>query len=192
MIKTLVALVTSMTVATFLLIGMETAPARPTVPLPLQAVRAATLPPEMALVRQTDADLQYVKWRNIVVHDAGRDGPGILAGCHFVIGSAQNGGDGAIEPTRLWRLQQDGRHVNVPGAQYNTTSIGIAVQCDARQQGLTPQQLAALINLAQALQVTCQIPQDHVYLHADLGGVGCPGRLFPAAALRKGLLPACR
>ena len=46
-IKTLVALVASLAIGAFVLILMETAPARPTVPLPLQAVRQEDWQPKL-------------------------------------------------------------------------------------------------------------------------------------------------
>ncbi len=191
-IKTLAVLVAALTIGTGVLIWMETDPARPTVPLSLEAVQAEGSNGAGAIVRETDVPLQYIKWANVVVHDAGRDGRGVAQGCHFLIGAAGDYGDGAIVPTRLWRWQQDGRHITVPGYSYDENTIGICLLTDCRRQGPSPRQLASLLKLARGLQVTFQIPRDHVYLHADLGESGCPGGQFPAEGFRRGLMRSAR
>lgn len=193
-IKTLVALVASLAIGAFILILMETAPARPTVPLPLQAVRHDDSQDEFSVVRQTDSgiEIQYLKWRNIVIHDTGRDGAEIASRCHLLIGRGNSLGDGAVQASLLWRRQLEGNHIRVPGFSYESNSIGICLLGDSRTSAPTPKQLATLVRLVRALQVTCQIPRDHVYLHSELSGTGCPGGLFPAAAFRKSLIPSAR
>lgn len=188
-IKTLVALVASMTLGAALLLAMETAPARPTVPLPLQATSGSM--PEMTAVRTVDPQIgiQYVKWRNVVIHDTTRDGLAVAEGCHFVVGSAGRIGEGVVKPTKLWYQQADGRHIDVPGGDYDAHSIGICVLTDGRS-GPTEKQMVALANLIRTLQAACQIPPERVYLHSDLAQDGCPGRHFPAESLRRTLLPA--
>ncbi len=191
-IKTLGALVAALSVGAAMLLWMETVPARVEVPLPLQAVDADDVRPELGIIHQTEIPLQYIKWRNIVVHDAGRDGPGIVRRCHFLIGNGESFGDGAIASTRLWRLQKEGGHIHVPGTAFDSESIGVAVLCDTRRTAPTRRQLAALIHLVRGLQVTFQIPPARVSLHSDWGEPGCPGDRFPARAFRSALLPATR
>ena len=193
-IKTLVALVASLAIGAFVLILMETAPARPTVPLPLEAVRHHDSQGELSAIRHTDQgmEIQYLKWRNIVIHDTGRHGAEIASRCHLLIGKGNSLGDGAVQASLLWRRQLEGNHVRVPGFSYESNSIGICLLGDARKSAPTPKQLATLVRLVRALQVTCQIPRDHVYLHSELSGTGCPGELFPAAAFRKSLIPSAR
>jgi hypothetical protein len=186
-IKTLAALVACMTLGAALLLAMETAPARPAVPLPLQSTASL---PQMEAVRQVDEQvgLQYVKWRHIVIHDTGRDGLAAADGCHFLIGSPRRLGDGQVKATPLWNRQADGRHIDVPGANFNTNSIGICLLLEGQEP--TPQQVLALANLVRALQTVCQIPPDRVYLHSDLAQEGCPGPSFPAEAFHQSLLPS--
>ncbi len=189
-IKTLGALLAAMTVGTWALMWMETAPAHVTVPVPLQATNSASPNPYLSTVRQTDAPLQYIKWRNVVVHDASRDGGDVLRGCHFVIGSSGQLGDGEVRATDLWLRQEDGRHINVQGYAYNATSIGVCLLADGRTSAPTAKQFAALVGLVQALQAVCQVPADHVYLHRELGQSPCPGPFFNANAFRQRLLPS--
>ena len=192
MIRTLALLVASMTLGTLALRMLETPPARPAVVVDLRAVENDSARPELAMLRQTDVPLQFIKWRNVVVHDAGRDGPAAAEGCHFLIGGADGFGDGAIRPTRRWRQQLDGRHILVPGFDFNANSVGVCLLCDTRRQRPTRRQLGALVRLVRALQLTCSISPDHVYLHSELGEPGCPGEGFPAESFRGRLLPAPR
>lgn len=191
-IKTLAVLLVAMTLGTTALIWMETAPARPMLSLPLQATNTGDGDNCLALVRNTDVPLQYIKWRNIVIHDSGRDSGDVANGCHFIIGNGNGVGDGEIRTTGRWQRQGDGRHISVPGFSYNATSVGICLMADSTASGPTARQVAALASLVQALQATCQISPDHVYLHRELAQVNCPGPGFPADRFRQRLLPVTR
>jgi len=191
-IITLATLVASMSVGACVLILMETEPAEPTGPVLLSASDAQEAGPELAIVHRTDAALQFIKWRNIVVHDSRCPQPGIADGCHFIIGRRGKFGDGAIYPTRRWRLQQDGNHVRVPGFNFNANSVGICVLRDDRAGGLTRKQFDALVRLIRALQITCSIPRDHVYLHSELANCNCPASNLAADALRRRLIPTAK
>ena len=190
-VKTLALLAGAMSLCTFLLILMETAPAQPTVPLPL-AAREQTNPIAGELETVLGGNIQYIKWQNIVVHDAGRDGLGAANGCHFVIGSRDHYGAGVIRPTQRWREQVDGNHIYVPGYNYNANSIGVCLLTDCNKSVPTQAQMASLVKLVRALQLTCQVPSARVYLHSDPGEPGCPGANFPAAGFRAQLLPSTR
>jgi len=143
----------------------------------------------MILVRDTDVPLQYIKWRNIIVHDAGRDGPGIVEGSHFLVAADP---DGLVRATALWRQQRSGNHILVPGYSFNDNSIGVCLARDCRASAPTREEFAALVNLVRALQMTFQIPDDHVYLHSDLGTRDCPGRYFPVEPFRVRLIRSGR
>jgi len=192
MIKTLAALVAALSVGTAVLLMMETGPARVEVPLPLRALDASAAQDELACIHQTDVAIQYFKWRNIIVHDAGSDGADVVRRCHFLIGSADEFGNGRIVPTRLWKTQSQGHHVGVPGTAFDSRSIGICVLCDARRAAPTDSQLASLIRLVQGLQHDFQIPPGRVSLHRDWDQTHCPGRHFPVRMFRDGLIPATR
>ncbi len=177
-IKTLAALVASLVIGTFTLILLETPPASPTVPLSLHA-RRGDAKEDLDVVSQLDNGMaiQYLKWRNVIVHDTGRDGAEVASRCHFLIGRGDSLADGTIQATVLWRRQLDGDHIRVPGFAYETNSIGICLLGDGRNGGATPRQFEALVRLVRALQHTCQFPRDHVYLHYELSQPGCPGGL---------------
>jgi hypothetical protein len=192
MIRTLALLVASMSIGTLVLCLMETDPARPIVAVDLRAMDAGPAGSELAIVRQTDVPLQFIKWRNIVVQDVGREGADIATRCHFVIGSAERLGEGVIYATQRWRQQRDGDHIHVPGYDFNADSVGVAVLRDCRRHRPTAAQFDALVRLVRALQLACPVPPDHVYLHAELGQQGCPGRQFPAEAFRRRLWPGRR
>ena len=180
-----------MSVGSLVLILLETDPALPAPGTPLQAVEGRRIGPEPPAIRQGLAvPLQFIKWRNIVVHDTGRHGAQVANGCHFIIGNARKLGDGAVSATPLWRRQQDGRHIHVPGLRFNVNSIGICLLRDCRRGPPTERQFQALGRLVRALQATCFIPAEQVYLHSELGGQDCPGRFFQAKAFHDVLLPS--
>lgn len=191
-IKTLAALVAALSVGTAVLLLMETGPAKVDVPLPLRALDDSDTQGELTCIHQTEIPIQYLKWRNVVVHDAGCDGEAAQRRCHFLIGSEDKFGDGRIVSTHLWKSQQAGRHVNVPGTAFDAESIGVRVLSDTRREAPTRKQLAALIHLLRGLQVTFQIPPERVSLHSDWDQPNCPGQEFPVQALREGLIPATR
>jgi hypothetical protein len=191
-VKTLGMLVASLVVGTVALVLMETQPAAPVVQVPLEALaQEDAAAADLQLIRQTDDGIriQYIRWRNIVIHDTGRDGPEVAGQCHFLIGQGEILDDGQALPTSLWRRQMTGDHVHVPGFDYASDSIGICLLGDLREDRPTRQQMERLVGLVRALQSTCAIPRDRVYVHGDLGQSGCPGGNFPAAAFRRRLIP---
>jgi len=188
-IKTLGALVVALSVGALVLLWLERLPAQPEVPL--QAVNGLT-PAGHAVIHETDVPLQAIKWRNVILHDIGKHGPAIAEQCHFLIGSADQYGDGAIVPTRRWRLQKAGDHIHVPGHSFEECSVGVCVLVDSRRVAPTRRQLAAVIHVVRGLQLACHIPPDRVYLHSELGEQGCPGGRFQGRAFRDRLIPATR
>lgn len=191
-IKTLAALVAALTIGTWALIWMETAPARPMIGTPLVAEGATPSPVQrVPAIYQTDVPLQF-KWRNVVIHDISRDRADIVRNCHFVIGNAEHYGDGEIMVTPRWKRQDEGRHIVVPGFNYNADSIGICLLADGGKAPPTPKQMQALTNLVRNLQMAFQLRADYVYLHSDLGDPRptCPGQFFPASEFRARLLPS--
>lgn len=199
-VRTLAALVAAMSIGAFVLILMETEPARPTAPLQADGKDEKDAEPNpadrTATVRRTDVPIQPIKWRNIVVHDAagrGRLEDGNPDGCHFLIGGPESFGDGAVRSTHLWRQQLDGNHLLASGHPCrNEDSIGIRLLCDTGRTAPSSNQMAALTDLARALQVICRIPSDRVYLYSELSGPDGPGRLFPAETFRGRLITARR
>ena len=181
-IKTLTALLISMTVGAFALMILETAPVRP----PSQSLAAigplqGQLP---RLINQTAVPLQAIKWRNIVVHGSEAEDADIAQRCHFVIAL-----DAEVRANDLWRRQLSGYHVYVPGRDLNADSIGICLMGDFTQNPPSQSQLAALTDLTIALQRALRIPADRVYLNCDLNAYSrSPGLAFPKAAFNQTLL----
>ncbi|MCK4625414.1 MAG: N-acetylmuramoyl-L-alanine amidase [Phycisphaerae bacterium] len=202
-VTALAALVVAMGVGAFVLIMMETPPARPPV-LRADAADgsdATTGTPQSpaerdALLRRTDVPIQPIKWRNIVLYDAADNRaapPHASGGCHFLIGTAGANGDGTVGPTSLWRQQLDGNHVRGGRHPYNNeNSIGIRLFCDTSRSPPTSGQMSALTDLVRALQVICQIPSDRVYIHSGPGKPGRLGRFFPIETFRSRLITARR
>ena len=200
-ITTLAVLVVAMGAGVFVLVLMETPPARPPV---LQAS-----PPDgsdagtdsdkshtdmAALIRRTSVHVQPIKWRNIVLYDASDNLTGLHKGCHFLIGASGVPGEKSVRSTGLWRRQLDGNHVFVGGYPYNNeNSIGIGLFCDTSLASPTSGQMSALTDLVRTLQVIFQIPSDRVYLHSnEPGKPGRLGRFFPLETFRSRLITARR
>ena len=200
-ITTLAVLVVAMGAGAFVLVLMETPPARPPV---LQAS-----PPDgsdagtdsdkshtdmAALIRRTSVHVQPIKWRNIVLYDASDNLTGLHKGCHFLIGASGVPGEKSVRSTGLWRRQLDGNHVLAGGYPYNNeNSIGIALFCDTSLASPTSVQVSALTDLVRALQIICRIPSDRVYLRSNKPGApGRLGRFFPFETFRSRLITARR
>jgi hypothetical protein len=179
-IKTLAALVACMTIGTGVLLLMETAPAQTPEPVALQA---RIVPDPSGNPASLGGNIAAGKWRNIVIHDSGQDGQ--RARCHFLVG-----GDGVVRATELWTRQADGRHVDVPGQNFNADSVGVCLLADCRVAAPTPEQTRALGDLVRQLQATLRIPAERVYTHGQLSAPGCPGKLFNLRQFRRELLDA--
>ena len=187
-IKTLAALLVAMTAGTFLLLALETMPAKPG-----QAdTLAARLGPSGADVSRTITDtsipIRADKWQYIVIHDSAGEAAGHVGDtCHFVIENGQGSTeDGRLVATENWRRQEDGTHVLRDG--YRTHSIGICLVGNLDSHRPTPLQMERLIALVRALQAKHRISAEHVYRDDDLTGSGSPGLQFPDGALRNNLL----
>ena len=172
-----------MTAGSFLLLVLETSPARPAL-MPLLTAHDSVSPAGAAVARiiqeQTKIPLQVAKWMNIVLHDSACDMTGSPAeSSHFIIhGPGTAKGDGEIEATSLWREQASGDHVRVIGHDYNATSIAICLTGDNSLATASPAQLQSLHALVRSLQRRFAIGAEYVYLHADLTGGHCPGDMF--------------
>jgi len=200
-ITTLAVLVVAMGAGAFVLVLMETPPARPPVlqASPTDEQDAGTNSDKShtelaALIRRTSVPVQPITWRNIVLYDAADNLTGRNKGCHFLIVASGVPGDGAVRSTDRWRGQLDGNHVLSGGYPYkNENSIGIGLFCDTSLASPTSGQMSALTDLVRALQVICQIPSDRVYLHSNEPGTpGRLGRFFPLETFRGRLVTARR
>ena len=190
MIRTFVALLATLTVGTVALMLIEIDPIRPKVSSLIAATPATYDPLE------TDAPLQRLKWRNMVVHATGVEGARAAEKCHFVI--ERSPGDhpdsaGRIRATDAWKRQVDCDHVAGPNHRFNDSSIAICLVGDFRARGPSSGQLHDLTSLVQQLQFAFQISRGHVYLYRDLDPRSqSPGTAFPAAQFDARLLRSSR
>ena len=176
-----------MTVGTFALMVLETAPIRPSA-TDLAAVELSPRGPGAEVFR-TEVPVQAIKWRNIVVHASVADRREMARRYHFLIGPDTAGAPDAVRATSLWKHQAEGYHVYIPGYDYNADSIGICLVGDFSRSGPSGVQFRALVSLVQTLQRACGISADHVYLHSDLDAVSrSPGEAFPVEAFTARLL----
>ena len=173
-IKTLAALLVTMTVGSLALVAMETAPIRPEV----THLAAVIAPADDAtkLVSATAVPLRRATWRNIVIHSS-VEGEAMASQCHFVV-RAVPGSDGQyVQATGLWKQQQAGRHLS---GKLADESIGIFVTGRFDTRGPSASQFGALTGLAQGLQQACGVNADRVYLARELDPrCGSPGKMFP-------------
>ncbi|NQU75430.1 MAG: N-acetylmuramoyl-L-alanine amidase, partial [Planctomycetes bacterium] len=151
MVKTLMALLGAMTVGAFLLLALETTPARPNHLMAL-AARFRTTEADEAGIREifrTNLPIQQWKWRNIVIHDSiCCPAADPVAGSHFVIlGAGSTGHDGTLQATTLWQQQADGSHLAMTGCDYDASSIGICLVGDFSATPPTREQMANLLGL---------------------------------------------
>lgn len=173
-IKTLTALLVTMTMGSLALVVMETAPIRPEI-THLAAVEPAVNEPA-EVISSTQVPLQRTTWQNIVIHSS-VEGDQLAAQCHFVVW-ADEGADGLYaQATPLWKQQQRGRHL---AGRLADNSIGVFIVGRFDTQGPSARQFEALVNLSRNLQKTCAIPADRVYLARELDPrCASPGKAFP-------------
>jgi N-acetylmuramoyl-L-alanine amidase-like protein len=165
--KVLGALLASMTIGALLLMAMESEPPRPS-GNNMASVTGAVLAPSWSAGRP---------WRRIVVHSS--DGNDTMPRrCHFIIHS--NAGGNRIQQTELWKKQDAGHHIYVPGHDFNSDSIGVCIMGEFSTQPPSRQQFEALISLVNELQQKNKIPADSVYLQSELNpDRHLPGKAFP-------------
>lgn len=184
-VKTLAALVATMTVGAFVLRLLETAPIESPVARNLAAIETSSASPR-EIVLDTAIPIQSIKWSNIVIHRSAEDGD-LAERCHFVVGS--DGEIRLLRSTDLWKRQANGLHTYAIGRNYNADTIGICLIGDFARSGPSQQQFRRLMELVQTLQSMCNISADHVYLYRDLDARSdSPGAAFPVDVFSRYLL----
>jgi hypothetical protein len=182
-VKTLAVLFVAMTLGALALMLLEPEPVRPT-PAALEVLSS---PPVGAaqLISQTLAPLQSDKWRSVFVHAARDESANPARECHFVVAPDGVGG-WKISPTDHWMRQEPGRHVE---GVWKNNSVGVCLIGDFSRTPPKAAQFELLVQLVNALQETCRVPADHVYLLSDIDPRSpSPGAAFPAAKLSARLL----
>jgi len=185
-IKTWIALLITMTLGTFALVSMESAPIRPEV-----THLAAIAPPadeSVPVVSATAVPIQRLRWRNIVIHTAS-EGVRPSGQCHFIVHDSALPDGRYIQAGDLWINQKQGRHISDLNGDLNANSIGVFVAGDFSRHGLKSDQFDALMNLVMSLQRTCGINADRVYLASDLDSQASPpAKMFPVKRFNANLI----
>ncbi|MHC4985050.1 MAG: peptidoglycan recognition protein family protein [Planctomycetota bacterium] len=186
-VRTLTALLAAMTAGAFALMLMETDTVRPTAePLAAFGTADGQIPDEVTHPRAIP--LQQAKWRNIIIHATGAEGEDIAERCHFVIAPGPDG-QPVVHVTDLWHNQLAGHHVYTSDRDFNADSIGICLLGDYQHQPPTQAMMDELVSLTRAVQRTCGIGRQYVYLYRDLDSRSpSPGLAFPIGSFSRRLL----
>ena len=79
--------------------------------------------------------------------------------------------------------------MDLPWRDFNADSVGVCLAGDFSRRPPSPEQFELLVLLVLAVQLACNIPADHVYLHSDLDKrTDSPGRAFPVRQFAARLL----
>lgn len=170
--------------------------------LALAAPVAAMGATPIEAIFSTKTPVERGRWEGIVIHHSGAafgNAKTIAAqhqarklsglGYHFVIGNGAGADDGELNVGYRWLEQAPGAHTGGPGEDlYNSRYIGICLVGDGDRRPFTKAQMRRLAQLVGALQSRLGIQPDHVLLHSDVAETSSPGRLFPLAEFRAGLV----
>ena len=163
--KTLIALVASMTVGTFVLLLLETDPIQP----PIKDLATIVEPEEQIAqaVYDTGGPVHRKQWRSIVVHFLQAPDKDLESRFHFVIYPTPDE-IATVKATPRWQHQAPGRRIGPAGGHWNDTSIGICIVGDYAGTNPPRDQYLAALALTQVLQQLCQISPDRVYLASEI------------------------
>ena len=176
--RVLGALFVSMTVGALVLMMMESDPPRP--------ARASLASQQNQVIGQQGAITH--PWSRIVVHTSSGGPDTLPRRCHFVVDTFSPEDGRWTRASDLWRSQQPGRHVFLPGHDFNADSIGICVMGDFANQPPSQAQFDALMALVRELQKRCNIGADSVYLNTELFPQSpLPGQKFPSGEFNRRL-----
>ena len=172
--RVLGSLVAAMTLGALFLMAIEQAPPR-------------LNPAEIKLPDLDDHNFPVSKqWERVVVHTSPGGEDSLPLRCHFIVRRCADANGKWVDYTRLWKLQEPGQHLYLPGVGFNTRSIGICVMGDGG--AMSREQFEALVSLVQGLQRKLKISASGVCLRNELpGGTGMM-RSFPAEEFETRLL----
>lgn len=165
--------------------------------IPSKARVLSPAPPRLNRPVQRAIDAARVtpgRWKYIVIHHSGVDVGTVKAmdryhrevrhmehglAYHFVIGNGNGMRDGEVAVGARWRAQLDGGHL--ASETQNKVSLGICLVGNFDQDKPTPQQMASLVALVDALLKRCHLPLSAVKTHQQINIIHtrCPGRYFP-------------
>ncbi len=190
----LIVLVSAMTLASGLLLGLEPGPRHFAGPLSLSAFKTSDQLRQDVL--NTSPPVEPGRWNAIAIHFSGssygsartlnqwheQQGLGGLA-YHMVIGDGLGSGDGQVEFSLRWQHQLRGLSSTSANGR---NAIDICLIGDGSRHAPTEAQMQQLVRLVRILQEVCNIPAEQVYLYTD--AVTGRGRMFPVARFRQQLL----
>ena len=176
----LVALVASMTLGTFVLVLLEQRSDPIFTPSDQLAAVAASGDLMGEEVLSTHETIAPDRWRNIVVHSRADVNDPLVAGCHFLVLPGPDGRGLCVRASDRWKRQGDGRHIFLPGGDYNRNTIGVCLIGDFDRREPSGRQFGALVSLIRSLREQLGVPADRVYLarYLDLRHRS-PGDAFP-------------
>jgi hypothetical protein len=188
------SLVAVLTLTSVLLRAMQGAPLTP------DAASGALIGPgasgsPLAVIFNTAVPAHPTHWKSIYIHHTRTTGGNAATlavgdqGCgdHFVIGNGDGSGDGQIQFTERWNLQQAADPA--PGyTQVEQTCVSIGLVGDFDRTAPTPVQLKRLEQLVHTLQEHFRIPASQVWVFEQPASPAGVGRYFPAGAFQGQLL----
>ncbi len=174
--RVLGSLVAAMTLGALFLMAIEQAPPR-------------LNPANMKLTVLDDHSFAVSKqWERVVVHTSPGGEDSLPLRCHFIVRRSADANGQWVDHTRLWKLQEPGQHLYLPGVGFNTRSIGICVMTDGNGGAMSREQFDALVSLVQGLQRKLKISASGVCLRNELPGGAGMMRSFPAEEFETRLL----
>jgi hypothetical protein len=189
------SLVAVLTLTSVLLRAMQGAPLTPDAASSSSLIGGAGAGAGLAVIFNTAVPAHPSHWKSIYIHHT-RTAAGNAAslavgdqGCgdHFVIGNGDGAGDGQIQFTQRWNLQQAADPA--PGyTQVEPSCVSISLVGDFDRTAPTPTQLKRLEQLVHTLQEHFRIPSSQVWVFEQPASPAGVGRYFPAAAFQGQLL----
>jgi len=162
-VKTLFALVISMTIGTFALVLLQTDPIREPA---FMTGSAKENPAKYSHVIRADVPVIADDWDKIIYHT----NPGIEntdEAFHFIISFSPIDGV-SVAATDLWKTQRTAEHPVSAGYNLNSKSIRICLNIPDNTQQTNDEVHKALKDLCGILQDTCDINNDMVYPRTTL------------------------
>jgi hypothetical protein len=181
------SLVAVLTLTSVLLRAMQGAPLTPDAASGMVAGEGSKS--TLAAIFNTAVPAHPNRWKSVYIHHTRTAGGGAetLGGDHFVIGNGDGAGDGQIQMTARWNLQQAADPA--PGyTQVEGTCVSIGLVGDFDRTAPTPTQLKRLELLVHTIQEHFRIPSSAVWVFDQAGSPAGVGRYFPAGAFQGQLL----
>ena len=181
------SLVAVLTLTSVLLRAMQGAPLTPDAAS--GAVAGGGSKSTLAAIFNTAVPAHPNRWKSVYIHHTrtAAGGAETLGGDHFVIGNGDGAGEGEIQLTARWNMQQAADPA--PGyTQVEPNCVSIGLVGDFDRTAPTPTQLKRLELLVHTIQEHFRIPSSAVWVFDQAGSPAGVGRYFPAGAFQGQLL----